>query len=233
MKNLLISNSRTASAFLLAIGMALGLWSAMAPEATAQEMMTPTAMVESFLRPAGTTIATASREQLLDAVCQAVKRWHRQAPQIGRATAEARPDLRREIFETVFRCLGRDAKGIDCGLYDSVLDSFIAAFPRDAAMFTGLAVDLAPDCASAFGGPELGKNVIESTPVDDGNFGQPPINVLPPPGSIGGGGGSSNLVVICRNGRTIFVSPDRAEEILAEDPGATVGPCQVTPHCNQ
>ncbi len=206
---------RAAAAFLSIIALGAGFWSS---TSQAEETPKPLAMIETYLTPIGKTVANATKEQLLDAVCQAVKRWKASAPQIVRAAAEARPELKKDILETAYRCLGSD----DCNLLDEILDALTNLFPKEAAALTGWAADFAPGCTDAFGAT-----------ADDGRFGQTPGNQNPPPGSIGGGGGgSTNLVAVCRNGETVFVTPDKAEEILRDDPGATLGPCQVTPVTN-
>ena len=90
----------------------------------------------------------------------------------------------------------------------------IASDGSDASEMTDLAVHLAPACAGSFGGDNkggVGATVIEG----EGNFGNPPGNVNPPPGSFGsGGGGQGNSVAVCHNGRTIFVAPQAVEAHL-------------------
>jgi len=206
------------------VGLALGiaLWTATAPVAFAQGGGNATKLVQDNL-PQGQTIANAPKADLLSAVCAAVKKSPNQAPQIARLVAQARPDLAKDILRTVFRCLGN----YDCRLLGRVLRSINDAVPNGASEHTNLALELAPDCAGAFGGPGGG-------PGDDGgNFGQGPANQNPPPGTIGGGGGQGNVVAICHNGNTIFVSPQGAENHLKQHSGDSLGPCQVTPAANQ
>ena len=206
------------------VGAALGvaLWTATVPVAFAQGGGNVTRLVEEEL-PRGQTVANAGKADLLSAICAAVRKNRNQAPQIARLLAQARPDLAKDILRTVFRCLGTD----DCRLLGRVLRAINEAVPGDASEHTSIAVGLAPDCAPTFPGPGGGG------PDDGGNFGQGPGNQNPPPGTIGGGGGQGNVVAICHNGRTIFVSPQGAENHLRVHAGDTLGPCQVTPVGNQ
>jgi len=197
---------------LMLIGLALGtaFWVASTPVSQAQDM-SPSKMIESQL-PQGKTMETASKADFLAAVCAAVKKWRPSAPQIVRAAIDARPAWKNDILRTAFQCLGSD----DCKLLNRVLRAAIAASPDDANALTEIAIDAAPTCAGTFSGG----------PVDDGNFGNPPGNLNPPPGSIGGGGGQGNVVVVCFRNQTLFVTPERAQELVNQ--GATVGACRVT-----
>jgi hypothetical protein len=197
----------------LLIGLALGtaFWVASTPVAQAQE--SPTQMIESQL-PHGKTTASASKTEYLAAVCAAVKKFRSAAPQIVRAAVDAHPGWKKDILRTAFRCLGTD----DCRFLNRVLRAAISG--PDAREMTDLAVQLAPNCAGAFGAGEV---------IEEGNFGNPPgANLNPPPGSIGGGGGQGNVIAVCFNGVTRFLTPRGAEEFLRAHPGATLGACVVT-----
>src|SRR3982751_991181 len=82
---------------MLLIGVALGtaFWVASTPVAKAQEM-SPSRMLESQL-PSGKTMATASKQDYLAAVCSAVKKFRSASPQIARAAADAHPDWKSDI----------------------------------------------------------------------------------------------------------------------------------------
>ncbi len=215
---------RSTAVALTGLALVLALWSATVPMASAQGN-NPARMIEANL-PQGQTIAQASKADLLSAVCAAIKKNPRNAPQIARVAATARPEMAGDILRTAFRCATTGAN--DCALLGRILRSVIAAVPDQASSLTDLAISLAGNCAGSFqpgngGGEDNG-----------GNFGQGPGNQNPPPGSIGGvGGGQGNVVAICHNGKTIFVSPKTAEKFLALNPGDTLGPCVITPVQNQ
>jgi hypothetical protein len=196
-------------------GVALGfaLWTATAPISVAQGS-SPEQMIQQSL-PQGRTMANATKPQFLSAVCSAVKNFRDAAPQIVRAAIEARSAWRNDIIRTAVRCLGNR----DCDALNRVHNALVGAYPDDASAITELFGQLAQNCD--FGG---------GTP-DEGNYGNPPGNLNPPPGSIGGSGGQGNLVAICHNGRTIFVSPRAVQAHLNH--GDTLGACQVTPSQNR
>lgn len=224
-KILMVSNGEHLAArflktiLVLLIGLALGtaFWVASTPIASAQEM-SATKMIESQL-PQGKSTASASKQQYLAAVCEAVKKFRSAAPQIVRAAVEAHPNWKQDILRTAFRCLGSN----DCRLLGRVLHGAIdGAGGRDASELTELGIELAPNCSGSFGGTRGGGE-------EEGNFGNPPGgNLNPPPGSIGGGGGQGNVVAVCHNRHTIFVSPQGAQNHLRNHPGDTLGPCVVT-----
>ncbi|MDQ6764740.1 MAG: hypothetical protein M3Z22_01360 [Verrucomicrobiota bacterium] len=217
-KLLMVSNgerlaTRTIKAtlmLLISLSLGIGFWLAMTPVANAQDM-SPTRMLESQM-PQGKTMANVSKQEYLAAVCAAVKKFRNAAPQIVRVAVEAHQEWSKDILRTAFRCLGTG----DCRLLNRVLRAAIVG--GDASELTNLAIELAPDCASAFGGAA----------EDEGNFGNAPGNQNPPPGTIGAGGGQGNVVAICHNGHTIFVSPQGAENHLRNHPGDRLGPCPVT-----
>jgi hypothetical protein len=209
------------STVVLLTGVALGfaLWTATASTSVAQGA-SPARLIESNL-PQGKTLASATKSQLLSAVCAAIRKNRGQAPQIVHVATAARPAWSGDILRTAFDCAGKD----DCGLLGRIFREAVAASPDDASALADLAASLAPGCASAF---SSGRH-----PDDLGNYGPAPTNVNPPPGSIGGGGWQGNVVAICHNGRTLFVSPRGAEQHLNNHPGDTLGPCVVTPNQNQ
>ncbi|MGI9087527.1 MAG: hypothetical protein ACR2HH_07285 [Chthoniobacterales bacterium] len=211
--------------FVVLIGVALGtaFWVASMPVAQAQDM-SPTRMIESQL-PAGKTSASASKQEYLGAVCAAVKKFRNAAPQIVRVAVETHSEWKKDILRTAFRCLGPD----DCRLLGRVLHAAISGNGSDASELTELAIELAPNCAGAFGDAKEGGHGEEQ---GEGNFGNPPGNVNPPPGSIGGGGGQGNVVAVCHNGVTIFLTPQGAQDDLRRNPGDRLGPCVVTQSTN-
>ncbi len=211
---------RTTAVFLLGLAFSLAIWTASTPDSLAQNM-SPVQMIEANL-PEGKTISTANKNELLAAVCAAIKKNRGSAAQIVRAAVEARKQWTRDIVRAAFECTGSD----DCRLLGRILRGAIAGNPDDASALTEYATDLVPSCAGSFGGTDSGDD-------DGGNFGNVPGNQNPPPGSIGGGGGQSNVVAVCINGVTRFFTPEGAEDALRNNPGATLGACQVTPVQNQ
>jgi hypothetical protein len=205
---------RSTAVALTGVALGFALWTATATISLAQES-SPQQMLEQSM-PAGQTMASASKPQFLGAVCSAVKKFRNAAPQIIRAAVEARGAWRNDIIRTAVRCMGVK----DCAGLGSVHSALVGAFPADASEITDLFAQLAPSCT--FGGGEPAP--------DEGNYGNPPGNLNPPPGSVGGSGGQGNLVAVCHNGRVIFVSPRAVQAHLNH--GDSLGSCQVTPTQN-
>src|ERR1700737_1878286 len=97
---------KTGLSLIVGVALAAGFWFASSPRTQAAPA-TPAEMIQSQL-PSGKTIATASNQQLLDAVCKAVKKWPSEAGLIVRTAAGARRELRSEILCTAMRCLHQD-----------------------------------------------------------------------------------------------------------------------------
>jgi hypothetical protein len=177
--------------------------------------MTPAEMIQSKLPP-NTTIATATDAQLLEAVCQAVRQWPKEAALIVRTAAGARKSIRTDILCMAARCL-RERHSLECGWIRDVLREWIKAEPSLANELTESIMECVPECRETRG---------------EGEFGNPPNNINPPPGSVGGGAGG-NVCIVCHNGSEIQVACDDVEEFLRNHPGDTRGPCVPTPSANR
>ncbi|MGZ5553846.1 MAG: hypothetical protein ACXWHF_09425 [Chthoniobacterales bacterium] len=228
-KMLMVSNGEhfaarfiKATAIML-IGLALGtaFWVATVPSAQAAGE-SGAQMIAAQLH--GKTIQNASKAELIAAVCAALKSPGANPAAIMQAAVAAHQGWRNDLLRGVFDCVGKD----NCALLGQILRGARAGSPSNAAGLTDLATQLAPDCASAFGAGTPGGGG-----EGEGVFGNPPgINLNPPPGSMGGGG-QGTIVAVCLNGETLFVTPERAQEILNQNPGATLGACQVTATTNR
>jgi FecR protein len=169
-------------------------------------------LIETKLPP-NRTVVNAEKEQFLEGLCDAVKKWSFVAPQVAKAAVMKRRELGPEILKTTIQCLGND-----CGLIAQVVAAVIAADPTRASEYTDLAAKAAPGCVGA---GEHG----------EGEFGNPPNNINPPPGSVGGGAGG-NLCIVCHNGHEIQIACSEVADFLAHHPGDTQGACQPTPVTN-
>jgi hypothetical protein len=176
---------------------------------------TPADMIQSGLPPT-MTLRSAPRRDFLSAVCNAVSRYRRSAPQIVRSAIETRPEFSRDIVNTAIGCLREPKEGLlDCDLARQILLEAIAANPRAANDMLELMISLVPDCQLDIPG-EGPPNV--------------PVNINPPPGPPIGPGPSN--CVICHNGHEIHVLCDNIDSYLSRHPGDTRGGCQSTPVTN-
>ena len=178
-------------------------------------------MIEANL-PRGQTMARAGKADFLSAVCAALKKNRRSQAQIVRSAVNARPDWSKDILRGAFTCVGTG--GDNCAALAAMYRAASAAKPDETSELTDVAVELAPECASAF------------TSEGEGNFANAPANQLPAPGSVGGGSASqSGRCQVChRDGqgrrRTLTISCNAVPAHLRH--GDTEGPCPVTPTQN-
>lgn len=208
------------TAFVFAVGLTFGFafWVACAPMASAAVELTPTEMIQSKLPPTK-TLATATKQEVLDAVCAAVKKWRKDAPQIVRTAAGARKEFAGDIVTTALRCLKQD---YNCDLIEKIYAIAISLEPDKTSWYTDLVIEIFPDCRDAIG---------RSGATGEGEFGDPPPNVNPPPGTGGGGGGGfdpqGGQCQVCHQGTTLTISCNDAQTHLNH--GDTVGACPPTP----
>ena len=200
-----------------------GVWFASLSGAQAAPA-TPGEMIQRHL-PRNMTIANASDQQLLDAVCKAVRQHPGEAALLVRTAAGARQNLRTEILCMAIRC-GRvsaaDARDTrDCTWVLDVVREWINAQPSLASQLIESVSQCAPDCREA----------LQSLGLGEGNFTNPPVNINPPPGSVGGGAGG-NVCLVCHNGHEVQVACTDLEGFLKSHSGDTAGPCQPTPTTN-
>jgi hypothetical protein len=217
--------ARSMAVLLIALSLGMTLWVATMPVAEAQQM-SATRMIESNL-PQGQTMAKASKGDLTSAICAAIKKNRGNAAQIIRAAVGAKKQWAKDIMRAAFQCVGTGRN--NCELLGEIYDALVAANPDDASEINQLALQLAPDCASAFGGSG-------GTDQGEGNFGNAPGNQNPPPGSISGGGGSqTGQCQVCHttgSGKsvTLTISCNAVPQHIGH--GDTEGPCPVTPTQN-
>jgi hypothetical protein len=215
--------ARTSVVLVIALG--LGFWTAMTPVANAQPT-SATEMIESKL-PQGKALASATKPELLSAVCASVKQWPDAAPRIVKTAIEAHKQWARDIVSTAIRCLPGT---INCDTIGAIVSAAVVADPEDAASISEMVIREHPDCRGAIGRDFKGGEYKGGPlPPTEGNFFNPPPDVNPPPGSIGGGGGGFNpeQVLVCRNGVEIFVFPSDLR------PGDIIGHCVVTQETNR
>lgn len=210
---------KTGLAVLVGVALAGSFWFASMPIAQAVQM-TPAEMIQSKL-PTNMTIATATDPQLLEAVCKAVKQWPKEAGLIVRTAAGARKSLRGDILCMAVRCQ-RERHALDCGWVVDVVRDWIKTDGSEANLLIETISQCAPDC----------RDSLQNLAIDEGNFGNPPANVNPPPGSVGGGAGG-NVCIVCHNGQEIQVACSDLDNFLKGHPGDSAGPCQPTPVTNK
>jgi hypothetical protein len=238
------ASRRVLLSFFVAGLLTIGFWLATAPAARAR-VTTPLDLIQAGLPP-GKSITTATKPEVLAAVCAAVKEHRAIAPEIARTAISAHREYAGDIVATVLRC----SPNVDCAFVARVVRSAIATAASEASIIQDAALAINPDCADAIqGGVPDGKEVLDGKEMLDGkqvltppgegpaDFGGGTINQVPLPGSIGGGGGGFNpgeqLLMVCDNGTQRSVRESQLGAFLRSHPGSFVGSCQPTPTTNR
>ena len=207
---------------LLAVSLSLGaaFWMASLPIALAATV-TPAEMIQVNL-PHSTNLASAPKDEMLSAVCKAISKNQKEAPDIVRTAAGARKEFTADILKTAVHCLHDDKGDPDCELARSTLQGAIAVDAEQASSLTELFIGLTPTCIES---PEEGPNA----------GGNNASNINGAPGSAGasGGGGNANTRAVCHNNHSIQVARSELAHYLQQHPGDTPGACEATPNANR
>jgi hypothetical protein len=206
---------------LLAISASLAaiFWIASVPVARAATI-TPAEMIQANL-PHSQSLASAPKAAVLSAICKAVSKNQKEAPEIVRTAAGARKELTADILQAVVNCLQENRVKLDCTLARSTLQQAIAANGDQADSLTELFIQLSPTCVES---PEEGPNI---------NFSNV-SNINPAPGSVAAGSGTSHETCsVCHNNHSIQVACSNLENYLSHHPGDTAGRCEATPDTNR
>src|SRR5437870_5652215 len=223
-------------AITLALG--LGLWLAAAPVAKAARDMTAMEMLQSKL-PRDKTLASATKTEVLDAVCGAVAKWRPHSPQIVRTAVTTRHEFAGDIVTIAVRCLRDDKDGpLGCDRIVEIYRFAVDGDPHEEATILESFLMMAPDCRGSFAeGKEVVTPPAESPDIraEIGNFTNTPTNINPPSGAIGGGGSNptTNQCVVCHNMSAIQVPCNRVDKFLRNHPGDFAGACQPTAVTNR
>ena len=205
---------------LLAVSVSLGaiFWVASIPLAQAAAV-TPAEMIQAHL-PHSMSMASAPKADVLSAVCKAIAKNPKDAPDIVRTAAGARKEIAPDILKMAVHCLHEDKGDVNCEIARGTLREVIAADPEEAAGLTQLFISLIPSCIES---PEEGPGGVNNAPS---------LSIAP--GSLGGGaGGVGDVCSVCHNNQSIQVPCGNLNAYLASHPGDTAGACEATPNTNR
>ena len=242
---------KSTSILVLTASLGAGFWLASSPLAHGK-LITPAEMIQNQL-PAQKTIASASADQLLQAVCKAVHQSPKDAALLVRTAAGGRKNLRSDILCTAVRCQ-REKHDLDCSWVVALWHEWTKDEPGEANQLSETVLHCAPDCTQAMEKRETNittarqvrevkdaKEVVDAKdakdipaePPGEAGFANPPNNVNPAPGTVGGGGASVKLCSVCHNGQVVQIACSSVDAHLKSHPGDTAGPCQATPDLNR
>lgn len=206
--------------FLVVLALSLGFWFVAAP-ASPGLGLSPAEMIEEVL-PAKTTIARASTEDLLSAICAVMRKDRSAGPGVTSVAVAARGKAAGDIVGTVLRCAGK----VDCDYVGAVVEAAAAARPGAAKMISEAAKAQTPKCeeaieAAARKQDDLAKT--NSSPTEQGPVavGAPAVEEEFDP--------YEQLALVCDDGKERTVRQSQLDEFLHSHPAAMVGPCPPTP----
>jgi hypothetical protein len=214
---LVISIWKTPVLLAISVALAASFWIASLPMALAAAS-SPADLIQANL-PHAMTMASAPKAEILSAVCKAVTKNQKKAPEIVRAAATARKEFTADILKTAVDCLHLNAEHPDCELARHTLQEAIAIDPDRAASLNELFIQLVPGCA---GTPEEGP----------GNFAS--VNTTSSlSGGGGGAAGNGDACTVCHANQSIQVACSGLNTYLKNHPGDTAGACEATPNANR
>jgi predicted regulator of Ras-like GTPase activity (Roadblock/LC7/MglB family) len=230
-RRLLASITRAGLSLFLLCALAVGFWIATISPAAGREL-TSTEMIQEGLPPSK-TMKSATKSELLSAICATLRRHRSAALAITKTAVAAHREYAGETVGTLIRC----TTNIDCNLVGAMVAAAISADASSTSAIADAALAAAPGCAHAIQEATLraANDRPAEGPSDLGSAG--PTNQLPLPGSIGGGGGGfdphEQLVLVCDNGTPRTVRESQLGEFLSSHPGSFAGSCQPTPRTNK
>ncbi len=193
-----------------------------AAPASAGRELAPVELIEKAL-PAGKTIKSASKAELVSAVCAAVRQERDSGAGMTLVAVAARPELAGDLVGAILRC----ATKIDCEYVSLIVSTAVTAQPGAATAISDAAIGRAPNCGESIQG-------AVRTATRSANS-RPELTLASPPGQgalIGTRGGANEgfdphepLVLVCEDGTPRAVRQSEIDEFLRTHPGAVSGNC--------
>jgi len=187
--------------------------------------------------PARKTLKNASKQDVLSAICRAVRKRRTSAAAITSAAVAARRDLAGDIVGVVLRCSGK----IDCELVSTVV-SWAMEAQGNAITISDAAIARAPNCAETIQRATRPRSVSEadrSGRAETSSHGDHAERVTPTPARgadvdplIGTSAGADEgfdplepLTLVCDDGMQRALRVSLVDEFLRAHPGAVKGNC--------
>ena len=205
----------------VALAVFVGFWFVAAP-ALLSVGLSPAELIEDAL-PAKTTMARASKKDLLSAVCAVVRKDRSSGAAVASVAVAARGKAAGDIVGTVLRCAGK----IDCEYVGDIVEAAVAARPGAAKVISEAAKAQMPKCEEA----------IEAAARKQDDLAKTNSSTEVEQGPVAGGGAVAEeefdpreqLVLVCDDGTQRTVRQSQLDDFLHSHPEAVVGPCPPTP----
>ena len=213
--------SATPGFLFLVLTLAAGFWLVPLPEVLGRDP-SPAELIQQGLS-GRQTLKSASKVDLLSAVCRAVRQRRSEAPAITSAAVTARPALAAEIVSRLLSCSGK----LDCEFVGMIVSAAIGANNNAGTAIGDAAVVRASNCA----------DTIARTIKEGGRRGTAPSatnsNGAPAAGSRAGAEETFDplepLTLVCDNGTPRAIRESLVDEFLRAHPGSFRGSCPPKP----
>jgi hypothetical protein len=202
------------------LGLGAGFWLLPLSEVSGRDP-SPAELIQQGLS-GRQTLKSASKVDLLSALCRAVRQRRTEAPAITSAAVTARPALAPEIVSRLLSCSGK----LDCDFVGMIVSAAIGANNNAATAIGDAAVARAPNCA------DLVARLIKEA-------GRRAAGELEPSGTAANGSPDDaadvtfdpfeSLILVCDNGTPRAIRQSLVDEFLHTHPGSFRGACSGKP----
>ncbi len=220
-------SARRGIAFLLvAVFLLAGVFLLVAlPGALARETA-PAEMIADEL-PRRKTLKSATKSELIGAICAAVRKHRSAAALIAPVAIAARPAFAGEIVGSILRCSGK----LDCEFVGAVVAAAASVEGVEMGAISDAAVAKASDCAETI------REASRRKPKPNGEKAE--ATASEPGALIGTSAGPDEgfdphekLEPVCDNGTQRAIRASELNKFLGTHPGAVIGSCQTPPQTN-
>ena len=216
-----LGGSATLGFLFLVLTLAAGFWLLPLPEVSGRDP-SPAELIQQGLS-GRQTLKSASKVDLLSALCRAVRQRRSEAPAITSAAVRARPALTAEIVSRLLSCSGK----VDCEFVGTIVSAALGANHNADTAIGDAAVARAPNCA----------DTIARTIKEGGWRGTTPSatnsNGVPATGSRADAEKTFDplepLTLVCDNGTPRAIRESLVDEFLRTHPGSFPGSCPPKP----
>lgn len=202
-----------------ALFLALGFFCTLAPFSLGADPA-PAKLIQKFL-PSKKTIRSASKPEVLSAVCSAVRKNRKSGAPIASAAVTARSEFAGDIVAGVLRCAGKT----DCDYVGSVVAAAFSARASAATSISDAAMARAPNC----------EENIQKAATASGNTESDAVATKDEPPATGTSAGTNEgfdpheqLVPVCENGAQRAVRASQVDDFLRTHPASVSGRCPPT-----
>ncbi len=193
---------------------------ALASQAWARDP-SPAELIGKYL-PEKKTLKSASKSEMLSAVCSATRKNRKSGAALASAAVAGRSEFAGETVATVLRCAGTT----DCDYVGAVVAAAVAARAGVAIAVSDAAMARAPNCEESI---QKAANAAGKTESDAAKEDEPSALIGKSAGANEGFDPRERLIPVCDNGAQRGVRESQVADFLRTHPGSLSGRCPPTP----